>query len=57
VSEANPVDPDARSLAYRESMRRTHAGRRRYTARQMRRMRHKEARLAGITGDPNVRRH
>jgi hypothetical protein len=51
------VDPMVRADAYRASMLRTHAGRRRYTKRQMRRMRHKENRLFGRTGNPSVLRH
>jgi hypothetical protein len=57
MSEAKPMDPGRRATGYRESMRRTHAGRRSYTRRQMRRMRHKENRLAKLTGDLSVRIH
>lgn len=42
MSEAKPMDPDTRSLYYRIRMTVTHPGRRRYTARQMKRMRKKE---------------
>jgi hypothetical protein len=57
VSAATPMDPMKRADNYRKSMRLTHAGRRSYTARQMRRMRHKENHLAALTGDTSVRRH
>lgn len=52
-----PMEPMARADAYRASMMKTHAGRRRYTDRQMRRMRKKEAHLFALTGNPRVRIH
>jgi hypothetical protein len=57
MSNAAPMDPRKRADGYRDSMLKTHAGRRSYTARQMRRMRKKENRLAHVTGDATWRIH